>query len=73
MSQVHGARRQSAIWMQISLSLSALAWYLRKRKRALLIEAFLQEVIDGIEDETVRASAADFVKEGLARAMIDAP
>ncbi len=44
-----------------------------KEARALLIEAFLQEVIDGIEDESLRASAADFVKEGLARAMIEAP
>jgi Fe-S cluster assembly protein SufD len=44
-----------------------------KEARALLIEAFLQEVVDGIEDETIRISAADFVKEGLARAMSETP
>jgi Fe-S cluster assembly protein SufD len=53
-------------------------FYLRSRgipeeeARALLIEAFLQEVIDGIGDEGIRASAADFVKVGLARAMVEA-
>jgi len=54
-------------------------FYLRSRGIAddeahtLLINAFLQEVVDHIEDDAVRSSAVEFVEAGLARAMIVAP
>ena len=50
-------------------------FYLRARgipeteARGMLVHAFLQEVVDGIEDETFRASAVAFIDAGLARAM----
>jgi Fe-S cluster assembly protein SufD len=54
-------------------------FYLRSRgipeeeSRVLLVEAFLKEVIDGIEDEGTRNAAIKFVENGMARAMIEAP
>jgi Fe-S cluster assembly protein SufD len=53
-------------------------FYLRARgipeheARGMLVHAFLQEVVDGIEDERLRASAIAFVDAGLARAMAEA-
>jgi len=50
-------------------------FYLRSRgipeseARGLLIHAFLQEVVDGIEDEGLRGAAVEFIDSGLARAM----
>jgi Fe-S cluster assembly protein SufD len=50
-------------------------FYLRARgipeteARALLMEAFLQEVVDGIEDESLREVATGFVKANLASAV----
>ena len=37
--------------------------------RGLLIHAFLQEVVDGIEDEGLRGTAVEFIESGLAWAM----
>jgi Fe-S cluster assembly protein SufD len=54
-------------------------FYLRARgipeheARGILVHAFLQEVVDGIEDETFRASAVEFIEAGLVRAMEVAP
>src|SRR3974390_16473 len=53
-------------------------FYLRSRgiaedeARSLLIHAFLQEVVDGIDDEKMRASALEFIDKGMAWAMIEA-
>jgi Fe-S cluster assembly protein SufD len=50
-------------------------FYLRSRgipeseARGLLIHAFLQEVVDGIEDEGLRGTAVEFIESGLAWAM----
>jgi Fe-S cluster assembly protein SufD len=50
-------------------------FYLRSRgipeseARGLLIHAFLQEVVDGIEDEGLRDTAVEFIESGLAWAM----
>jgi Fe-S cluster assembly protein SufD len=50
-------------------------FYLRSRgipeaeARGLLIHAFLQEVVDGIEDEGLRGAAVEFIDSGLAWAM----
>jgi len=50
-------------------------FYLRARgipeaeARGLLIHAFLQEVVDGIEDEGLRGAAVEFIDSGLAWAM----
>ena len=50
-------------------------FYLRSRgipeseARGLLIHAFLQEVVDGIEDEGLRGTAVEFIDSGLAWAM----
>jgi len=50
-------------------------FYLRSRgipeaeARGLLIHAFLQEVVDGIEDEGLRGTAVAFIDSGLAWAM----
>ena len=50
-------------------------FYLRSRgipeaeARGLLIHAFLQEVVDGIEDESLRGTAVEFIESGLAWAM----
>lgn len=50
-------------------------FYLRSRgipeteARGLLIHAFLQEVVDGIEDEGLRGAAVEFIESGLAWAM----
>lgn len=52
-----------------------LLFYLRSRgipeseARGLLIHAFLQEVVDGIEDEGLRGTAIEFIESGLAWAM----
>jgi Fe-S cluster assembly protein SufD len=54
-------------------------FYLRSRgipegeARGLLIHAFLQEVVDGIEDVGIRGAAVEFIELGLAQAMKDAP
>ena len=54
-------------------------FYLRARgipegeARSLLVHAFLQEVVDGIEDEGLRGGAVEFIEAGLARAMETAP
>jgi Fe-S cluster assembly protein SufD len=54
-------------------------FYLRARgipeaeARSLLVHAFLQEVVDGIEDEGLRGAAVEFIESGLARAMETAP
>jgi len=54
-------------------------FYLRARgipeneARGMLVHAFLQEVVDGIEDDSLRASAVAFVDAGLARAMAGTP
>ena len=53
-------------------------FYLRARgipeheARAMLVAAFLQEVVDLIEDEHVRNEAKSFVEDGLARALLEA-
>jgi Fe-S cluster assembly protein SufD len=50
-------------------------FYLRSRgipeseARGLLVHAFLQEVVDGIEDEGLRGTAVEFIESGLAWAM----
>lgn len=50
-------------------------FYMRSRgipeseARGLLIHAFLQEVVDGIEDESLRGAAVEFIDSGLAWAM----
>lgn len=50
-------------------------FYLRSRgipeveARALLIHAFLQEVVDGIGDEETQQSALSFIEDGLVQAM----
>jgi Fe-S cluster assembly protein SufD len=50
-------------------------FYLRSRgipegeARALLVHAFLQEVVDGIENEGLRGAAVEFIDSGLAWAM----
>ncbi len=54
-------------------------FYLRARgiseseARTLLVRAFLQDVIDEIGDESIRAGATKFVETGLAAAMGDSP
>lgn len=54
-------------------------FYLRARgipeneARTMLIRAFLEEIVDAIGDETVRAATTHFVEAGLAAAMKDAP
>jgi Fe-S cluster assembly protein SufD len=54
-------------------------FYLRARgipeaeARALLMEAFLQEVVDGIEDEGMRGIATEFVQANLASAVRATP